>query len=95
MPDVPTIAEQGLDNFEVINWTALYAPKRTPQSIVDYLAKLLQGVVAEPAFKTRLKAFATVPMSPDRASPDALASYLKEQTEYWSTVIKRAGVKGE
>lgn len=95
LPDVPTIAEQGLSDFEVINWTGLYAPKGTPQPIVDYLARLVRDAVVDPEFKSRLAAFATVPMPPDRAAPDALAAYLKEQTATWGSVIKQAGIKPE
>lgn len=93
LPKVPTLAEQGLDDFDVVNWTALYAPKGTPTPIVDYLSRLLRRAVVDPAFKMRLAAFSTVPMPPNRATPTALASYLKEQTDTWGSVIRQAGIK--
>jgi tripartite-type tricarboxylate transporter receptor subunit TctC len=93
LPDVPTLAEQGLADFEVLNWTALYAPKGTPRPIVDHLSKRVQGALVDPEFKTRLARLATTPMAPEQGTPEALATYLKEQTGTWGAVIKKANIE--
>jgi tripartite-type tricarboxylate transporter receptor subunit TctC len=95
LPDVPSIAEQGLSDFEVLNWTALYAPKGTPKPTVAYLSKLVQGAVVDPEFKARLAQFATTPMTPAQATPEALEAYLREQTKTWSAVIKEANIQSQ
>ena len=92
LPEVPTLHEAGLKNFEVAIWHGLYAPKGTPKAIVDKLAAALQDALKDPLIKTRFAELGTEPVSVERARPDALRTHLKAELDRWAPVIKKAGV---
>lgn len=92
LPNVPTLAEQGLPNFEVAVWHGLYAPKNTPKPVVDKLVKGLQDALNDAAFKDSMAKLGAIPMPAARATPDALRTHLKTETDKWTPVIKKAGV---
>jgi tripartite-type tricarboxylate transporter receptor subunit TctC len=92
LPDVPTLSEAGLPGFEVAVWHGLYAPKGTPQPIVDKLSQALQQALSDPMVKQRFADLGTEPVSQDRARPEALRAHLKAEIEKWAPIIKKAGV---
>jgi tripartite-type tricarboxylate transporter receptor subunit TctC len=92
LSDVPTMQEAGLPNFEVAVWHGLYAPKGTPQPVIDRLVKALQVALQDPTLKTRLTDLGSEPMPQDRATPDALRTHLKAEIDKWAPIIKAAGV---
>ena len=92
LPNVPTLNEQGLPNFEVAVWHGLYAPKGTPKPVVDKLVKGLQDALGDPAFKDSMSKLGAIPMPAARATPDALRTFLKTETDKWTPIIKKAGV---
>ena len=89
---VPTLAEQGLKDFEVSVWHGVYAPKGTPKSVVDKLVAALQASVQDAQFKSRIAELGAQAVSKDKATPDALAKHLKAEIAKWDPVIKKAGV---
>jgi tripartite-type tricarboxylate transporter receptor subunit TctC len=92
LPDVPTMQESGLKNFDVAVWHGLYAPKGTPKPVIDKLAAALQVALKDPKVKERFAELGTEPVSPDRATPEALGKHFKAQVELWNPIIKKAGV---
>ena len=74
-PDLPTLSESGLPNFEAGSWYGLAAPKDTPREIVDKLSTETQKIFADPAFREN----SSTPRSPSRLparrsnSPNACA----------------------
>ena len=92
LPDLPTMQESGLANFDVAVWHGLYAPKGTPKAVVDRLAQAIQVAVQDPMVKTRLAELGAEPVPVAQATPDALGKKAKEQVELWSPIIKKAGV---
>jgi tripartite-type tricarboxylate transporter receptor subunit TctC len=92
LPDVPTMNEAGLPNFEVAVWHALYAPKGTPKPIIDKLVKALQDALKDPNVKQRFAELGTEPVPEKRATPEALRAHLKAEVDKWAPVIKKAGV---
>src|SRR5215471_7069791 len=56
-PDVPTIAESGLKDFEVISWSGLAAPANTPEPIVQRLNTEMRRIIAAPELRARLESF--------------------------------------
>ena len=92
LPDVPTMQESGLANFDVAVWHGLYAPKGTPKPIIDKLAGALQTALKDPTIKTRFAELGTEPVAVERATPDALGKHVKQQIDLWSPIIKKAGV---
>ncbi len=92
LPDLPTLNESGLPNFEVAVWHGLYAPKGTPKPIIDKLVHALQAALKDPAVKQRFGELGTEPVAENRATPQALRTQLKAEIEKWDPIIKKAGV---
>jgi tripartite-type tricarboxylate transporter receptor subunit TctC len=92
LPDVPTMSEAGLPNFEVGVWHALYAPKGTPKPIIDKLVKALQDAMKDPTVKQRFAELGTEPVAEKLITPEALRVHLKAEVEKWAPIIKKAGI---
>jgi tripartite-type tricarboxylate transporter receptor subunit TctC len=92
LPEVPTMSEAGLPNFEVGVWHALYAPKGTPKPIIDKLVKALQEAMKDPTVKQRFAELGTEPVAEKLITPEALRVHLKAEVEKWAPIIKMAGI---
>jgi tripartite-type tricarboxylate transporter receptor subunit TctC len=91
LPDVPTLAESGLKNFEVAVWHGLYAPKGTPKPIVDKVSAALRVALKDETVIKRFADLGTQPEPQDRATPEAHRAFLKAEVEKWAPIIKAAG----
>ena len=91
LKEIPTLAEQGLPNFEVAVWHGLYAPKGTPKPVIDKLVAALQTAVQEQTFRVRLADLGAEPVSKDKATPESLRNHLKAEIDRWGPIIKKAG----
>jgi tripartite-type tricarboxylate transporter receptor subunit TctC len=78
--------------FEVAVWHGLYAPKGTPDAIVNKLSAALQTALKDPTVKQRFADLGTEPVSQDRATPEALRAHLKSEIAKWAPIIKKAGI---
>lgn len=83
LPDVPTFAEAGLANFGLINFTGLWAPKGTPQAVIDRLQKEIATAMASEDMKTFAENLASEPGSWDAAT---FAKVLRERTLAWGKI---------
>jgi tripartite-type tricarboxylate transporter receptor subunit TctC len=83
LPDVPTFAETGIKNFGLINFTGLWAPKGTPQAVVDRLQKEIAAAMASPDMKAFAESSASEPGYWNAA---AFTKDLAERTAYWGKV---------
>ncbi|HEX2828317.1 MAG TPA: tripartite tricarboxylate transporter substrate-binding protein [Burkholderiales bacterium] len=92
LPQVPTLQEQGLKGFDVVVWHGLYAPKGTPKAALDKLNAALKAAVVDPGFKEGLAKLGSVPVTPDKATPESLQKHLAAEIAKWGPVIKKAGV---
>lgn len=92
LPDVPTMHEAGLPNFEVTVWHALYAPKGTPKPIIDKLVKALQDALNDSNLKLRFAELGTEPVATNRATPEALRAHLRAEVDKWGPILKKAGI---
>jgi tripartite-type tricarboxylate transporter receptor subunit TctC len=90
LPDVPTMAEAGLQNFVVVSWSALMAPKGTPPAIVNRLAGEVDKILASPAM---LKLFADRGYIAMGGGPEAYKKYMDAEIAMWAKVIKSANIK--
>jgi tripartite-type tricarboxylate transporter receptor subunit TctC len=88
---LPTLQEEGLKGFEVGVWHALYAPKGTPQAVVDKLVEALQVALKDPNVKQRFADLGTEPVASERATPEYLRKHLKAEIDKWGPIIKKAG----
>jgi tripartite-type tricarboxylate transporter receptor subunit TctC len=92
LKDLPTAAEAGLPGFELSIWHGMYAPKGTPQPVVDKLVAALQAALKDPGLQKRFADLGSTVVSTDRATPDGLGKHLKAEMDKWSPIIKKAGV---
>lgn len=83
LPEVPTFAEAGVQNFGLINFTGLWAPKGTPQAVIDRLQKEVATAMATPDMKAFAEGIASEPGYWDAA---AFSKDLAERTAYWGKV---------
>ena len=92
LPEVPTLAEQGLKGFEVGIWHGLYAPKGTPKPVLDKLVAALQATLKDDTVKHRFADLGATTYPPEQATPTALQTHLKSEIDKWAPLIKKAGV---
>jgi tripartite-type tricarboxylate transporter receptor subunit TctC len=90
LPEVPTLAEQGLKDFVAYAWQGLVVPAGTPQETVDKLSKALQGALESAPVKARFQALALEAMP---GTPQQMAQYTAAERSRWGKVVQSAGVK--
>lgn len=90
MPDVPTIAEAGLDGYSFETWFMVIAPADTPKPMIDKLNATLNQALNLPALKERMvkEAYDPAPSSPAQAQ-----SLLVDDMAKWSELIAASGIK--
>ncbi|MET0981967.1 MAG: tripartite tricarboxylate transporter substrate binding protein BugD [Telluria sp.] len=91
LPNIPTLDEQGMKGFEMYVWHGLYAPKGTPKPVVAKLSAALRDALGDPNVKSRFADLGAEPVSPDKATPEALQAYLKAEIDKWGPIYKQAG----
>ena len=91
-PDVPTLQEAGIKDFEVDSWYAMFVPAKTPRAIIDKLNKALNTVVAEPAIREKLLAQGAEGVG---GTPEALAAVVAAELPRWAKLAKDANIKAE
>jgi len=90
IPDVPTIAEQGVAGYDVTGWYGLVYPAGTPQPIVDKTYAALKEILERPAVRDQLaKAGAVVHLE----SPAAFGKHLADEVAKWKLVRDKAGLE--
>lgn len=90
LPDVPTIAEQGMPQFEAVSWYALMVPAATPKPVVDKLNAESLRMLSKPDIKEK---FANLGLEPGGGTPQALAATIQSETVRWADVIKKKNIK--
>lgn len=84
-PDTPTIAEQGLDNFEALVWWGILAPAGTPPEIVRKVNSALKQSLADPEVTKRL---AVIDGEVKVSSPEAFSELIKSEIARWRAILK-------
>jgi tripartite-type tricarboxylate transporter receptor subunit TctC len=91
-PNLPTLAEQGLKDFNVDLWYAILAPAGTPKDIVAKYNTTLNEILQKPEIKEKLAKQGLVTAG---GSPDVLRDFLPKEIAKWQNVVKEAGIKVE
>ncbi|MGB3070541.1 MAG: tripartite tricarboxylate transporter substrate binding protein [Ottowia sp.] len=91
-PNIPTIAESGLPDFEFTAWLAIFAPAQTPQPIVNQLSEQITAIVRAPAMQEQLASLYALPFP---GSPSELRDLVKRDTARWGALAKAAGIEPE
>jgi tripartite-type tricarboxylate transporter receptor subunit TctC len=90
LPDTPTVAEAGVPGFEATVWWGLVAPAKTPAADVAILNAATNKALHDPAILKKLADLGVV-TTPGTASD--FAQFIAKQTEVWSAVIRKAGIR--
>ena len=87
--DIPTIAEQGVPDYAVRSWTGVFAPRGTPQPIIERLAAELRQGLEAPAVRGRLADLGSEPIWMGPAETDA---FVRAEFDRWGPVVRAAGL---
>lgn len=92
MPNVPTIAESGVPQYNFETWFMVFAPAKTPQPIIDKLNQALRKALDTPVVKERMvkDGFDPIPSTPAEAR-----ARLEKELPFWGKLIKERGITGE
>ncbi|KAG0930617.1 hypothetical protein G6F31_016987 [Rhizopus arrhizus] len=91
-PDVPTIAEAGVPNYEMGYWFAAYAPAGTPPDVIKRLNGLLVNATKT---KPAQQFYGQTGTDPATSTPDELAAFQQAESRKWGDIIKKAGIQPE
>lgn len=92
LPEVPSLAELGLADYDVSTFTGLFAPAGTPRPVLDKLAGALARVLAQPAIRERFASLGVEMIEQDARAFDA---YVKKDFENWRGVARDANISLE
>lgn len=90
--DIPSAAESGLPGLEVKIWHGMYAPRGTPQAVVEKLSAALQAAVEDPGFRSKMAELGAQAVPAARAKPASLKAHLGNEIAKWTPIIKKAGI---
>jgi tripartite-type tricarboxylate transporter receptor subunit TctC len=91
-PEVPTLIEQGIEDFDLVAWFALYAPAATPSAVIARLREGLDRVLGNPETASQLQAQG-VEMLP--LSGDQMNAFAKNEVAKWTDLVKISGARAE
>jgi tripartite-type tricarboxylate transporter receptor subunit TctC len=92
LPELPTMIEAGMPDFDVVLWTSLFAPAGTPRAVVERIQQGTVKAMQLPDVRERMLALGITPVG---NTPEELAAVVKADLERWTRVIRQAGVKAE
>jgi tripartite-type tricarboxylate transporter receptor subunit TctC len=90
LPDVPTMSDEGVSGYEVLNWFGVFAPAGTPKDIVDRLATEAAAMFADPKTREMLTGEGADPIA---SSPADFAAFVRAEIKKWDEVGKAANIQ--
>ena len=93
MPDVPTLAEQGLAGFSAYAWWGILAPAGTPKPVIDKFHAELAKALAKPDLRKQLTE--TLGMDLQVSSPEQLQKFVAGEMDRWGKVVRSNNVKAD
>jgi tripartite-type tricarboxylate transporter receptor subunit TctC len=92
LPEVPTIAESGLEAYSATAWFTIAAPRGVPAEIIRKLNGDIATVIRSPEMATRWRDLGVTPMG---GTPEAAAQFFATETEKWTNVIRTSGIRSD
>ncbi len=92
MPDVPTVHESGVPNYEATIWVGLMAPKGTPKPVIDRLNEIVSRVASQPEVRAQWGRQGATPLV---MNPGTFDNYIADDIAKWARVIRTANIKPE
>ncbi len=89
MPDIPTVAEEGYEGFEALNWYSFMAPGKTPEPILERWNQEIVKVLNDPAVKKQLD---DLGLTPHPTTRQEFREFMKSESEKWSKIIKERNI---
>jgi|RhiMethySRZTD1v2_1073278.scaffolds.fasta_scaffold00637_7 tripartite-type tricarboxylate transporter receptor subunit TctC len=89
LPDLPTIAEQGLPGYTFTSWLAIFVPSATPDDVVAKLAKATEQVVADPEVRAQFEAQG---LDVQSSTPESAEKFFVEEIDRWTKTIHAVGI---
>jgi tripartite-type tricarboxylate transporter receptor subunit TctC len=90
LPDVPTLHELGVSNFEVGAWLGMLAPAGTPKPIVDKLNQELNLALDDETVRTKLMGMGSEIL---KSTPEEFAAFIRKENERWSKLVRETGAR--
>jgi tripartite-type tricarboxylate transporter receptor subunit TctC len=90
LPDVPTLAEAGLANYDSTGWFGVVAPAGTPAPVVAKMNAALNDALNDPPVQERMRALG---VEPQPGTPEEFGAYIRSETTKWAQVIKQGNIK--
>lgn len=90
LPDMPTLAEAGMPGYELVGWTAAFAPAHTPSDIVARLNRMFVSAIADGEAAAFLP---TIGGEASPSSPSELAEFMKSETAKWARIVDAAQIE--
>jgi tripartite-type tricarboxylate transporter receptor subunit TctC len=94
-PEIPTVDEAGAPGLYLSTWSGLWAPKGTPESIIQRLNAAAVEALADPTVRARLGELGQEIPPADQQTPKALGAFQRAEAEKWWPIVKAAGIKGD
>lgn len=91
-PQVPSAPEAGVPDFLFQGWNAVFAPRGTPQPVVERLDQAMRAALNDPAIQRRIQELGSIPAPPDRQGPEALRTLVRNEVARWAEVVRAAGI---
>jgi tripartite-type tricarboxylate transporter receptor subunit TctC len=92
LPDVPTVAEAGVPDYEATAWFTIAAPSGLPQPVIDRLSDDLMRLIATPAINAHIRELGAFPIG---NTPEDAARFLAVEREKWTKVIVTANIRAD
>jgi tripartite-type tricarboxylate transporter receptor subunit TctC len=92
LPEVPTMGQAGVADYNVASWNALAAPAKTPQAVIDRLNQAANEALASPVVQQRLQTLGVRPMA---GTPQQLQALLASEIAHWREVMRAAKIEPE
>ncbi len=92
---MPTLDEQGLTGYEMVVWTALFAPRGLNKAVSDRLVSALQASLSDPDLMAYFNKMGSQVATKQQATPAALHALVRSELEKWGTLLRNAGIQPE
>jgi tripartite-type tricarboxylate transporter receptor subunit TctC len=91
-PDLPTMAEAGVQGYDLAAWFAAFVPAGTPRPVVDKLREAFVAAISDKATQDKLLASG---IEPETSTPEALKTFVGAEIKKWADIVKAAGIQPE
>ena len=92
VPDIPTLAEQGIADVNVPQWYGLFAPANTPQPIIQMLNKEMNLILNDPAVEKKIEDQGA---EVETSTPEQLKQFVQKELNRWKTVVARTKITAD